>query len=98
MASRRWDLPYEQESGGPCFPDEKQWVPLLKSQSVSARIEESVESELECLPQPCIYTHKSPYECVSLRIVGVSHSPGANGRAGKGFGECEAATCSMKCL
>lgn len=67
--------------------------------SVSAQFEEPVQSELPSpLPPPCIYTPKSPYECVGLGLVGVSHSPRANESAGKGFEERRAATCSMKCL
>lgn len=71
----------------------------------------AVESECSCLSEepvrcelpspltlPCIYTPKSPYEYVGLRLVGLSHSPWANERAGKGFEERRAATCSMKCL
>lgn len=65
----------------------------------SSQFEEPVGSELPSpLPRPSIYTPKSPYECVGLGLVGVSHSLSANESAGKGFEERRAATCSMKCL
>lgn len=51
-----------------------------------ARLEQPVGSELPSpLPLPYIYTPKSPYECVGLGLVGLSHSPQANESAGKGF-------------
>lgn len=93
-------LPCEQGSGVPCLLVQKQREPLLWSQGLYSgwRAGWIWAAFSSPLPLPCIYTPKSPYECVSLRLDGVSHSPRANGSAGKGFEESRAATCSMKCL
>lgn len=91
-------LPCEQGSGVPCLLVQKQREPLLWSLNSGWRAGWIWAAFSSPLPLPCIYTPKSPYECVSLRLDGVSHSPRANRSAGKGFEERRAATCSMKCL